>query len=293
MERRHSTLFGAGLLAGAGALAYAAAVEPYWIDVPRLELFTPRLPEAYSGYTIYIVSDLHTRRMGRRERSVAAILRDLPPADLVAVTGDMVHTRRGIDPFLEIAQSFKATDGVYAVFGNSEHKNGVRPHELAGILQQHGITPLLNRHAILTRGAASIALVGTDDPCTNRDHLTHALAGVPDELFTLALMHSPDSIAEAVLRGVDVVLSGHTHGGQIRFPITGAPFTHSWMGGRMSSGYYAGRRLRMAIGIRPGRTQLYVTRGIGVSGVALRFLCRPELTVLTLRRGYGRMKRVG
>ena len=102
---------------------------------------------------------------------------------------------------------------------------------------------------------------------------------------SLKLMHSPDGIAEAVVRGVDVVLSGHTHGGQVRLPFYGAPHTHTILGRRMSDGYYAAKRLRRAIGIRPGRTQLYVTRGLGVSGLALRFLAPPELTLLTLRRG--------
>ncbi len=106
-------------------------------------------------------------------------------------------------------------------------------------------------------------------------------------------MHSPDGIAEAVVQGVDVALSGHTHGGQIRLPLLGALYTHSILGKRMSDGYYSRGRLRRAIGIRPGRTQLYVTRGLGVSGLALRFLTRPELTVITLRRGLLQIRRIG
>ena len=143
-----------------------------------------------------------------------------------------------------------------------------------------------------TRGDAQIALAGVDDPVNDKDRLDEALAGIPADLFTLLLMHSPDGIAEAVVRGVDVVLSGHTHGGQIRLPFYGALYTHSLLGRRMSDGYYSRGRLRRAIGIRPGRTQLYVTRGLGVSGLALRFLTRPELTVITLRRGSPHVKRV-
>ena len=181
---------------------------------------------------------------------------------------------------------------MYAVFGNSEHKNGVRPYAFSRTLAEQGIPPLMNRHVRLTRGGAQIALAGVDDPVNDLDRLEDALAGIPADLFTLVLMHSPDGIAEAVVRGVDLVLSGHTHGGQIRLPWYGALYTHSAMGRRMSDGYYSRRRLRRAIGIRPGRTQLYVTRGIGVSGLALRFLTRPELTVLTLRRGAPDLRRV-
>ncbi len=286
---------GLGLLAGgasAGLLVYAAGIEPYAIEAVHLELFAPRLPEAFDGYTICQISDLHTRQMGRRERLLKALLENLPPADLVAVTGDLVHTPAGIAPFLELAQSFRAKDGVFAIFGNSEHKNGVRPYAFSQTLAAGGITPLMNQHVLLSRGEAQIVLAGVDDPVSDKDDTAAALKDAPPDLFTLLLMHSPDSVADAVLRGVDVVLSGHTHGGQVRLPWYGPLYTHSMLGRRMSDGYYSRRRLRRIIGIRPGRTQLYVTRGIGISGLALRFLSRPELTILTLRRGLPHIQRV-
>ncbi len=279
----------AGVALGAGALAllgYAAGVEPYAVETVRLTLRLPRLPVAFDGYTILQVSDLHMSQMGRRETIVRSLIDAIGPVDLVAVTGDLVHTQRGIAPFLELAQSFQARDGAYAIFGNSEHKNGVRPHAFAQILADSGIPPLMNSHVLLSRGGVQIALAGVDDPVNDLDRLPDALRGIPDHLCTLLLMHSPDGVAEAVVYGVDLVLSGHTHGGQIRFPLVGAPYTHSYLGRRMSSGLYTGRALRRVVGIRPGRTQLYVSRGIGISGLVLRFLTRPEITVLTLRRGH-------
>ena len=284
-----------GLLAGGaglGLLAYAAAVEPYAIETVHWDLFAPRLPETFEGYTIYQISDLHMSQMGRRERFLESLLRELPQADLIAITGDLVHTPAGIPPFLTLAQAFQAKDGAYAIFGNSEHKNGVRPFAFSRTLSENGITPLMNQHVLLTRGDAQIVLAGVDDPVNDKDDIAEALQNAPADLFTLLLMHSPDPVAEAVLRGVDVVLSGHTHGGQIRLPWYGALYTHSQLGRRMSDGYYSRRRLRRAIGIRPGRTQLYVTRGIGISGLALRFLTRPELTIITLRRGLPHVERV-
>lgn len=268
-----------------GALAYAAWVEPYWIQTVHVEIACPRLPRAFDGYTVYQISDLHMSSIGRLERQVIDILESLPPADLVVLTGDLVHTRRGIDPLLELTESIKSRDGVFAVFGNSEYKNGVRPVEFAGRLHERGIRVLLNQHAVLGKDGDEIAVVGVEDPWTGLDDLEMAVTGIPDDVFKLVLMHCPDSVADAAVRGADLVLSGHTHGGQIRLPLVGAPVTHSLMGSRMSSGYYKDKRLRSVIGIRPGRTQLYVTRGLGVSGLALRFLCRPEFTILTLRRG--------
>ena len=268
-----------------GAFVYASAIEPYWIETVHLDLWAPRLPEAFDGYTIYQISDLHMKAVGPRERKVMSILRSLPEADLAVLTGDLIHTRQGIDPLIELTGSIKSKDGIYAVFGNSEYKNGVRPLEFASRLHDHGIRVLLNQHVILPRGGQEIVLAGVEDPYSNHDDLELAVTGVPDDIFKLVLMHCPDGIAEAVVRGVDVVLSGHTHGGQIKFPLIGAPITHSVMGPRMSSGYYRGHRLQTVVGIRPGRTQLYVTRGLGISGIGLRFLCRPEFTVITLRRG--------
>lgn len=280
--------FALGATTGAtalGLLAYAVGIEPYAIETVRLDIHVPRLPRAFDGYVTYQISDLHTSQCGRRERWLSQTLSAMPPADLIAVTGDLVHTSRGISPFLDLAKSFQARDGIYAVFGNSEHKNGVRPHQFAVTLQENGIIPLLNSHTLITRGEETLALAGVDDPVSNKDCMAGALAGIPPDICALLLMHSPDGIAEAVVRGVDLVLSGHTHGGQISLPLIGAPYTHSLLGRRMNHGYYAGKKLRRVIGIRPGRTQLYVTRGLGVSGLALRFLTRPELTIITLRHG--------
>jgi predicted MPP superfamily phosphohydrolase len=98
------------------------------------------------------------------------------------------------------------------------------------------------------------------------------------------MMHSPDPIGLAAAYGIDVVLSGHTHGGQIRLPLLGPLFTNSILGLTMSEGLYQGADLLKIIGFRAGRTQLYVTRGVGVSNLALRFLCQPEINSITLRR---------
>jgi hypothetical protein len=277
-----------GLTAGAAALAllgYAAGIEPYLIEIIHIDIRMPRLPAAFEGYSICQISDLHMRQVGRRERKLRRLLQDLPTPDLVAVTGDMVHTPAGIGPFLELARSFHAHDGTYAVFGNSEHKNGVRPHALSVTLVKNGVIPLMNAHVLLERSGERLALAGVDDPVNDRDRIAEAISGISPDVPTVLLMHSPDSVAEAVLRGIDVVLSGHTHGGQVSIPLLGAPYTHSVFGRRMSHGYYGGKKLRRIIGIRPGRTQLYVTRGLGVSGLALRFLAPPELTLITLRRG--------
>jgi predicted MPP superfamily phosphohydrolase len=285
MSPTNRTVLAGALGFAAAALTYAVGIEPCFIETVYAEISLPRLPRAFDGYTILQLSDFHTRRFGRRERIVRGILGRLPRPDLAVITGDLIHTPAGEANFLRTVAELEAADGVYAIFGNSEHKNGVRPSAFAQELDRNGITPLLNKHVILEREGSSIALVGVDDPVSVKDDMKTAMEGLSDSIFKLLLMHTPDGISEAAVRGIDLSLCGHTHGGQVKLPIYGPIYTHSHLGRRMSHGYYAGKELKDIIGIRPGRTQLYVTRGVGVSGLALRFLCRPEITVITLRKG--------
>jgi predicted MPP superfamily phosphohydrolase len=290
MNKRSSLAVAGGV--ALATLAYAAGIEPWRIQTVHWEIFAPRLPRAFDGFLIYQISDLHMSALGRRERRVIDILDSLPPADLVALTGDLIHTRDGIEPFMKLAEAIKSNIGTYAIFGNSEYKNGVQHLEFARRLQDASIPALLNQHVILERGSDEIVLAGVEDPRSELDDLELALTGVPEDVFKLALMHSPDSIADAVHYGVDLVLCGHTHGGQVVLPIVGPLVTHSWFGSRVSSGYYKGSGIRSMVGIRPGRTQLYVTRGIGMSALALRLFCRPEFTIITLRRGFPHARRI-
>lgn len=276
-----ATAGGLGAVA-ASLLAYATCIEPYAIELVELELLCARLPRSFDGFTILQISDFHMRKLGRRERKIAAMAKQHQP-DVIALTGDLVHTPDGIRPFLKMAKSFTAKHGVYAIYGNSEHKNGIVGARFAETLASNGIVPLLNRHVDIARGSDTIAVCGTDDPVTNHCDLDATFAGVADDTFKLLLMHSPDNVGEAVQYGADVVLSGHTHGGQVRAPFYGAPYTRSLLGRRMDSGYYGGMSLMNITGRRNGQTQLYVSRGVGSSGLALRFLCRPEVALITLR----------
>jgi len=278
-----SSLTRVGIAVGAGLLTWATLIEPYALHVERITLRCERLPAAFDGYKVLLLSDFHSRGIGLRERRVLKIVNALGQHDLVALCGDLIYTPRGMDEMALFVSKLRATDAVCATYGNSEHKNGVVPHRFSELLSRAGAQMLLNSHIRIHRGGESIVVAGVDDPVSLHDDIAQALGGVSDADFQFLLMHTPDSIALAAARGIDVVVSGHTHGGQVKLPLIGAAFTHSYLGSSMSHGLYAGKRLHNVLGFRPGRTQLYVTRGIGISGLAMRFLCRPEITSITLR----------
>jgi predicted MPP superfamily phosphohydrolase len=283
MSKLPTSLTRAGLAVGAALLGYATLIEPYSVQIERVTLYCDRLPSRFDGYRVLLLSDFHSRRIGRRETKVLNMIHAMPRHDLVALCGDLIYTPRGMNEMAELVSNIQANDGVCATFGNSEHKNGVVSHLFAAKLESAGAVMLLNRSLRIRRGDESIVVAGVDDPVSAHDDIAAALADAGQNDFQLLLMHTPDSVALACARGVDIVVSGHTHGGQIKLPLIGATFTHSHLGSEMNHGLYKGRRLRNAIGFRPGRTQLYVSRGIGISGLAMRFLCRPEITSLTLR----------
>ncbi len=274
-------------LAGVGAalFTYASAIEPQLVEHVQFTLNCPRLPAEFDGYRVLLLSDFHSRKFGMREQNVLKTIQNLPPHDIIALCGDLVHTPEGTEGMAKFIGQLHANDGVFVTFGNSEHKNGVVPHTLAKAFSAVGAKMLINKNTTINRGDSCIAIAGVDDNVSGHDKIQDALKSIPDNQFKLLLMHSPDSIGKAAAFGVDLVLSGHTHGGQVKFPFIGSPYTHSHFGSRMSHGLYRKKKLSSLIGFHAGITQLYVTRGVGTSGLALRFLCRPEITTITLRRG--------
>ena len=128
-------------------------------------------------------------------------------------------------------------------------------------------------------------IAGVDDPFRKHADLPKALQGVQPEDFVVLLAHAPNIAAQAVDLGVDLVLSGHTHGGQFKLPLLPAPYPHTGRGPRLEQGLYARERLSRRIGMDADHTQIYVSRGLGASYIPARLFCRPELPIITLRRG--------
>lgn len=283
---------GAAALA-AGVSVYALAVEPYWLEVTHPRILCPRLPAALEGLSVLLLADPHIAQWSHRERLlVEALDRLTVPPDLVVFAGDMIQSRRGVAPARRLCQWVRSRFDcpTYAILGNAEHKPSaaLRRGFVRG-LENDGVRVLINRHEALTLRGETITVAGTDDPYYGHADLDKTLAGAPPGRFTLLLSHSPQIAPLAARAGfVDVVLSGHTHGGQVRLPLIGPLKTQNPLGRKMDCGLFDRARLRQVLGRDLGSDMaVYISRGIGSAPlhrfqIFPRLLCRPEITLLTL-----------
>jgi uncharacterized protein len=265
-----------GVLGAAGAClgGYAGLVESQWLEVVELEVFPPRLPAAFDGFRIAQVSDLHFRPMtlwGHVRRVVDAILSRRP--DAVALTGDFVSTVGHGIPERIVAELGRLTapSGVWAVLGNWDHYEGDRIVEQA--LTEAGVRVLRNGHVAVERSGQRLSVAGVDDVLLARHDLVGALEGIERDTCVVLLAHEPDFADTAAIDPrVSLQLSGHSHGGQVCLPFVG-PILLPPLGRKYPAGLYQIRDL-----------WLYTNRGVGTMGPPFRFCCRPEVTLLTLRR---------
>jgi uncharacterized protein len=276
--------------AAAAAYGYGSLVEAYRLHLVETELTLDRLPAEFDGFTILQLSDLHLkeqswyerRQLPRLERGVIELISGRE-FDMCAITGDVELRGAGWEAMPRILAAVRCNHGPFFVPGNAEYQH-YDMDKLLATLDSWGVTTLRNSSCSIERGGARIQLVGVDDPFTKHADLAVALRDVPQDSFKLLLAHSPSIARDAVRSQVDLMLSGHTHGGQVCAPYFGALYTHLGKGSpHFSQGVYEGRRLSARTGMDAGATKLYITRGIGMSGLYVRFFCPPEVTVITLR----------
>ncbi len=257
----------------AAALGYAVLVEPRWLERRHERIHIAALPSGLEGLRLGVLSDLHVR--GRREaglvrRAVRALSAARP--DMVAVTGDFAEDAEGLELVLDALTPLSAQLGVYAVPGNHDFKSGIeRWHRAVG--RRKAITDLTNRYVALEHAGGRVCVAGVDDLVEGEPRLVLPPPATRD--LTIVLAHSPDQ-AERCRRSydaVDLIVSGHTHGGQVRLPVVGAPVNSA----ENPDLYEDGLRRRPW-------TQVYTSRGVGTSGFHIRFMARPEVSVLDLTR---------
>jgi predicted MPP superfamily phosphohydrolase len=279
-----------GMFGAAGLALYSGEIERHWVEVTRHDVRLRALPAVFEGMRIAQLSDIHMDEYTEPFflRQVVAQTNRLQP-DAVFLTGDFVSGGPGSIDFAvgaawQCANILKELTcrNLYAVLGN--HDATVGEKEVTAALTANGITVLNNSYLSIERAGKGIGgrlwLAGVDDPVNGEPHpelaIPAAIRHVPNEPVIL-MCHAPDYadnlLATPAGRAVDLMLSGHTHGGQVRLPLINA-FTLPPMGQKYVEGWF-----------RLGDMQLYVNRGIGTVGVPFRFACPPEITLMTLRRG--------
>lgn len=263
-------------------IAYAAGFEAYHVRLKHITMRCRRLPKAFDGFTVLQLTDLHLDIYGRRERRMHRITRGLKP-DIVAVTGDLAYDGKAAEVLSMVVTDAEAKTGAYAISGNSDLRYPEYYAEVQKVMKAAGIVFLENQHIILERDGQKIILVGVDDPHTGMDDLHQALEGAPKDTFIFLLAHSPALAIGAIEMGVDCMISGHTHGGQLSLPFIGPLFTRSGHGKGLAYGHRYGTELKEIVEIDPGNLQIYVSRGVGSSFLPIRFLSPPEVTLFTLR----------
>ncbi|MDB4982032.1 MAG: putative phosphoesterase [Myxococcales bacterium] len=260
---------------GAGvavAMLVAAVAFVHRVRIERRDVPIAGLPAAFDGYRIVQLSDLHCGPFvsGRRVARWVARANALG-ADLVAVTGDLIASGPAFVPTVarELG-ALAAPDGVFASMGN--HDYFVEGEAMADALVAAGLEVLRNRGVSLARGDARLYVAGVDDTWTGRHDVGKALAERPEGVATVLLAHDPALFPEAAERGVELTISGHTHGGQLGVPFAARRWNLARVMTRFTSGLY-----------HAGKSTLYVSNGLGTTGVPIRLLVPPEIAVLTLR----------
>ena len=258
------------IASGLAQIARTALAEPYQLAVERHAVGLKRLPRALDGLRIVHLSDIHHSPFTGREQVLRAVevANSLQP-DIIALTGDYVsHEREYVEPCAEMLGKLRARRGVYACLGN--HDNWVDADLVTDLFTLAGIRVLNNEGLRFEDRGASFWLAGVQDTMVGLEDLPLALAGSSADEMKLVLAHNPVILRRAARAGVDLVLSGHTHGGQV-----------TWRSERSASGRVR-RRILRGLG-RRGETQIYVTRGLGTVVLPVRYGCLPEVSLLTLR----------
>ena len=261
------------LMSGSVLLVDALWVEPSWIEVTHHVEYVAAWRRSAPDVVLVHLSDPHVEGEGAREAEALGRIVACRP-DVIAITGDLV--REGRDPLAleRFLAGLPARGRKFAVWGNHDHVSGFAGPAGRALLARAGVTLLQNAHRQIDTPAGPLVVAGVDDPSSGLDNLSRALQGVAREDLTLLLSHSPEIAGALGNRDVDLMLSGHTHGGQVRLPFLGAvllppgtrPFEEGWFD-------------------VDGGARLHVSRGLGWSVLPVRFLCRPRIDVITLRGG--------
>jgi len=213
------------------------------------------------------LSDIHVDRYQQRHEDVILAIKELAP-DWIFITGDLLNVPEGLPHLFEFLSRLRKIAPVYITLGNHDHYSGVPVSQFSELADRHKITLLINQTTFIPTGSGELAIVGVDDPSLHRADL-QCIPPPANQRFTLLLAHAPnilDMMDED--HAVDLILCGHSHGGQWKIPGVPTFWLPPGCRGRIS-----GRH-------ENARHRLYVNRGLGWSFLPMRWNCRPEIAVI-------------
>ncbi len=277
----------AAVLLVIGKGAYNATDYNLRLETPQIRI--PGLPAPFKGLRIAQLTDLHSSFIvsaGLLSSAARLVMKERP--DVICLTGDFVtgqtkflsgsigdFNEKHLEKCAAALEDLSAPMGIYGVLGNHDFWSGKPAVEAIteGLSRRLGVVWLRNRGVRLTKGGAGIDLLGVDDYWETSSSVAAALKGGDEDGVRILLSHNPDinELIELERHRIDLVISGHTHGGQIVAPIFGAPFMPSKFGQK----YLAGL-------VRDGNRQTYISRGVGHLLAPIRLNCPPEATLITL-----------
>ena len=260
----------------------------YWenttIEVTSLEVADSAIPAAFDGFTIAHISDLHNTEFGLQQERLLQKLAEAEP-DLIAITGDLLDSYHpDITVAMEFINGAIAIAPIYYVTGNHESRLPELYAQLCEQMESAGVVVLDNKAVTLEYGSSAVTLLGIDDPTfsaesdqyeDNEQVISAQLDALLDEQseYTILLSHRPELLDVYHEAGIDLVLCGHAHGGQIRLPFIGALLApNQGFFPEYTAGLY-----------HQGGTQMVVSRGLGNSSFPIRINNPPELVVITLQ----------
>jgi uncharacterized protein len=268
---RRSFLAGLGA-AGAALGADAFGFEATRVVVTRHDLRVPNLPHSMDGIRIAQVSDVHFPGNQLAARAALEHLHRERP-EIVVLNGDMAERLDAVGQVREFAANARGSLATVTILGNWEYYSGMVGEAARNAYRGTGVDLLINQSKVVSLGSSSLAFIGLDDVLLGRPDLPRARKDLKAGTMEVWLVHEPifaDMIPPTSLARPIMLMAGHTHGGQIRIPFL--PPIKPTGAGRFLEGWY-----------RDTVAPLYVTHGVGTTGIPARFRCAAELPIFTLR----------
>ena len=255
---------------------YSAFIEPYRVGIKTVSINLNGRDGRLDDIKIIHITDLHIKKFGYLERILIDNINQLMP-DLLFVTGDFIKNNNGIEPCAEFFKRIKPKYGIYGVLGNNDYKQffiiSIDTDKLKKSLSDVGVKLLFNESYTVNIDGVHINILGIEDSMYGKPDISNIINKDTNGYTNILLSHSPSVIKYLNGYKPDLILTGHTHGGQVRLPF----IEYLWTPLPLNSPRKYSRGL-----FEVNKTKMYVNQGIGTNLFPMRFLCPPEISIIKL-----------